>query len=140
MDKKAIEALIIRYQDEVMNGHNDDLLSEIFHPDFRGETDESELQMETHGVDVEAAREFMIEMRSKVADLHYTCSDMRWEGDELHVRWTMEGVHVGTLMGIPPTNRRFTFSYPNRSRFKDGRIITACSDWDPQELARVLGA
>ncbi|MGI5531250.1 ester cyclase [Streptomyces syringium] len=130
--------MIIRYQDEVMNGHNDDLLSEIFHSDFRGETDESALQMETHGVDVKAAREFMVEMRSKVSELRYTISEMRWEGEELHLRWTMEGIHTGTLMGIPPTNRRFTFSYPNRSRFKDGRIISACSDWDPEELSRIL--
>ncbi|MDT0454461.1 ester cyclase [Streptomyces sp. DSM 41527] len=140
MDKKSLENLITRYQDEVLNGHNDDLMTEIFHPDFRGETDESALQMETQGDDIQAARDFMVELRSKVAELRYTCTEMLWDGDVLRMQWTVDGIHTGTLMGFPPTNRRFTFSYPNWARFKDGQIITARSEWDEKKLADTLSA
>ncbi|MFI6766059.1 ester cyclase [Streptomyces sp. NPDC050355] len=140
MNKKSLEDLIIRYQDEVLNGHRDDLLTEILHPEFRGETDESALEMETQGEDIQAARDFMVELRSKVAELRYTCTEMRWDGEVLRMQWTVDGVHTGTLMGFPPTNRRFTFSYPNWARFKDGRIIAARSEWDEQKLAALLSA
>ena len=44
-------------------------------------------------------------LRSAVGDLRATVTDLVAEDDRVGVFWRIEGVHRGTLFGVPPTGR-----------------------------------
>jgi steroid delta-isomerase-like uncharacterized protein len=45
------------------------------------------------------------------------------EADKVAVRWTVNGTHLGTLMGIPPTERPVEFTGATIHRLADGKIV-----------------
>lgn len=133
-DREKCESVLVRYIDEVLNKHNDDLLPEVFHPEFEHETDESALGFEHDGRDLEGIKLGMIEMREKL-DPTYHAEIIRWEDDTVILDWRFEGVHKATVMGLVATNRPFVITYTGWCRFKDNKMVAAKSDFDP---ARVL--
>ncbi|MEJ2704230.1 MAG: ester cyclase family protein, partial [Sedimentisphaerales bacterium] len=56
-------------------------------------------------------------------DMRVTAENIMAEGDKVAVRWTVNGTHLGELMGVPPTGRPVTFTGMTIHRFADGKII-----------------
>jgi steroid delta-isomerase-like uncharacterized protein len=56
-------------------------------------------------------------------DMRVTAENVVAEGDKVAVRWTVNGTHLGALMGVPPTGRSVTFDGTTLYRFADGKII-----------------
>ncbi len=138
-DRVQCEVTLQRYIDEVLNQRHDERIEEFFHPDFRHETDESALKFENTDVDLQGIQAGMAEMRDKL-DPRYEAEVIRWDGDIVHLDWTFRGVHQGEVMGLAPTNKPFVVTYPGWTRFKDGRIISARSDWDPVRTLEAVKA
>jgi predicted ester cyclase len=138
-DRARCEVTLHRYIDEVLNERHDERIEEFFHPDFRHETDETALQFENTDVDLEGIQAGMAEMRDKL-DPKYEAEVIRWEGDIVHLDWTFRGAHKGEVMGLAPTNKAFVVNYPGWTRFKDGKIISARSDWDPVSTLEAVKA
>jgi len=73
-------------------------------------------------------------------DLHVTIDDMVAEGDKVAARVTWTGTHKGEIMGIPPTNKKVTFSLITISRIAGGKIVEDHGQFDALGLMRQLGA
>jgi len=72
-------------------------------------------------------------------DMHVTIDDMVAEGDKVAVRTTWTGTHKGEIMGIPPTNKKVTFSLITISRIAGGKIMDDHGQFDALGLMRQLG-
>jgi steroid delta-isomerase-like uncharacterized protein len=56
-------------------------------------------------------------------DFRVTTESIIAEGDKVAVRWTVNGTHLGELMGIPPTGKPVTFTGITIHRLADGKIV-----------------
>jgi steroid delta-isomerase-like uncharacterized protein len=56
-------------------------------------------------------------------DFRVTTHNIIAEGDKVAVRWTVNGTHLGELMGIPPTGRPVMFTGMTIHRLADGKIV-----------------
>jgi steroid delta-isomerase-like uncharacterized protein len=56
-------------------------------------------------------------------DFRVTVENIMTEGDKVAVRWTVNGTHLGPLMGIPPTGRSVTFVGITIHRLANGKIV-----------------
>jgi predicted ester cyclase len=72
-------------------------------------------------------------------DMHVTIDDMVAEGDKVAARVTWTGTHKGEIMGIPPTNKKVTFSLITISRIAGGKIVEDHGQFDALGLMRQLG-
>ena len=61
------------------------------------------------------------------------------EDDRVVMIYTARGVHTGEFMGHPPTQRSFEVTGMSRYVIRDGRIVTARSNWDTLGLLKQLG-
>jgi predicted ester cyclase len=72
-------------------------------------------------------------------DNHTTLDDMVVEGDKAVVRYTTTGTHKGAFMGIPPTNKKVTFSTIEIDRFAGGKVVEAWERYDTLSIMQQLG-
>jgi predicted ester cyclase len=55
--------------------------------------------------------------------VHVSVDDLVAEGDRVIVFWKIEGVHVGTIFGVPATGKRFTGHSISWLTVKDGQVV-----------------
>src|SRR5919202_5120284 len=73
-------------------------------------------------------------------DLQVTVEHLIAEGDLVASRVTVTGTHQGTLMGMPATGRRVTFTSTNISRVANGKLVEHWGNSDQLGLLQQLGA
>jgi len=89
--------------------------------------------------DLKDFKQMESEMFDAFPDMHVTLDDMVAEGDKVATRTTWTGTHKGEFMGIPPTNRKVTFSLIVIDRFAGGKIVEDHGQWNALDLMRQLG-
>jgi steroid delta-isomerase-like uncharacterized protein len=72
-------------------------------------------------------------------DLKFTVDDTVSEGDKLVVSWTITGTHRGEFLGVPPTNRKVTFSGITINQIANGKILESTVIWDGLGLLKQFG-
>lgn len=73
-------------------------------------------------------------------DLRVSIEDLFAEGDQVAVRWRATGTHTGTLLGIPPSGKRFQFDGMSIFRIDDAKVAEQWEAWDRFDLLQQLGA
>ena len=70
-------------------------------------------------------------MRAAFPDLEHKIEQQIAEGDIVATRVTMTGTHLGSFMGVPPTNKRISWSVLLMDQVVDGRIVLhhASNSW-----------
>jgi len=63
-------------------------------------------------------------------DLHFTISDMVFEGDRVAIRYTWTGTHKGEIKGNPPTNKKVTMWEVEIDRIAGSRFAEIWSRYD----------
>ena len=63
------------------------------------------------------------QMRAAFPDLRHRIDDQIAENDTVATRVTMTGTHLGSFMGVAPTNRQMTWNVLLMDRVVDGRIV-----------------
>lgn len=76
-------------------------------------------------------------LRPALSNLNVTIHDQIAEGDKVTTRKTVSGVHTGTLLGVPATQRDVAISVIDIVRIQDGRFA---EHWGFNNLAAVLAA
>jgi steroid delta-isomerase-like uncharacterized protein len=72
-------------------------------------------------------------------DLHFEVDDTITEKDKLVVYWTITGTHGGEFLGVPPTNKKVSFSGITINQIRNGKIIESTVIWDGLGLLEQFG-
>ncbi|MDQ4101228.1 MAG: ester cyclase [Thermoproteota archaeon] len=67
-------------------------------------------------------RQFIIGLSKAFPDLHFKIEDILAEDDKVAYRLTVNGTHKGEFQGIPPTNKKVSFSSTGISNIVDGKV------------------
>ena len=77
-------------------------------------------------MDWNSHKPFIIGLSKAFSDLHFKVEDILAEGDKVAYRLTVTGTHKGEFQGIPPTNKKVSFTSTGISNIVDGK---AAEDW-----------
>jgi steroid delta-isomerase-like uncharacterized protein len=132
---EELKATTRRLWEEIWPGGDVAALTSVLHPD-------SVNHEAPPGTDpgVEGAVQTMQWLRSAFSDQRYEIHQMIAEGDTVAVHLTHHGRHTGEFMGIPPTDRSFSYRHVHILRFEDGRSIEHWAVRDDATLVRQLRA
>ena len=71
----------------------------------------------------EQATQMMVQVSAASPDVRYSIDELVAEGDKVVNRYTMEGTHNGSYMGIPATGKRFVVKGVEINRIADREIV-----------------
>jgi steroid delta-isomerase-like uncharacterized protein len=132
VDKVAVHR---RYNDEVINQGNLDLIDTIFTPDY--------VDHFSGGPDIPGPaglKQFVGMFRGSFPDAQFTVEDRIVEENRIAVRWRMHGTHRGDFQGIPPTGNLVTITGIAIHRFAGDQIQESWDCYDALGLLQQLGA
>ena len=113
---------------ELWNVAGPDGVDEVFAEDFHDE----QLAERLNGpVTLEAFKVSLRGLMEAMGHAQFEQHETIAEGDSVAVRWTVRGVHQGSLWGMPPTGEPFAIEGMNVFRVRDGRIVERRSFLDP---------
>jgi predicted ester cyclase len=157
MSMETNKATVRRYIEEVWNGGNLDAFDELVVEAERGAVATS-----SHGNSAGQMKKLLEFYRSAFPDLQVCIEQLLAEGDAVMVRWTLRGTHrgvfrgipamdavlgtpvgehhIGTLMVIPPTERRVSFHGVLIFQMGGGKIASVWVLLAELDALRQLGA
>jgi predicted ester cyclase len=95
--------------------------------------------LEPAPLDSEAWTRFLAGFVEAFPDLQLTVEDAVAEGELVAQRIHFEGTHTGEFQGLPPTQRKVSFSGLELNRFVDGRVAEHWFQMDSLTLLQQLG-
>jgi predicted ester cyclase len=90
-------------------------------------------------MDWNSHKQFIIGLSKAFPDLHFKIEDIVAEGDKVAYRLTVSGTHKGEFQGIPPTNKKVSFSSTGVSKIVDDKVAEDWVDADTLGLMQQLG-
>jgi steroid delta-isomerase-like uncharacterized protein len=135
MSTEENKAIVRRFAEEIWNEKRLDRADEIMAQDY---IDHGAMPEQAPGLEGFKRKGAM--WVAAVPDLVVRTKDLFAEGDRVAVRWTAEGTHQGTLLGIPPRGRRFHFAGMSIFRLAEGKVAEQWEAWDKLDLMQQLGA
>jgi steroid delta-isomerase-like uncharacterized protein len=88
---------------------------------------------------VEGAREFIAMLHTGMSEIRYTVEDLIAEGDRVVYRWTLQGIHTGVLMGVPPSGRTIRITGMDMFRLVSGKIVESWVSTDALGMLQQIG-
>lgn len=79
---------------------------------------------------ISGVREFVAGMASGSPDFQYSIDDLIAEGDQVDLRWTFKGTHLGAFLGIAATGKIVTVAGATTLRMAGGKIVEHSGRWD----------
>ena len=129
MSIESNKALLRRWVDEVVNGHDLDLVDELADADYVG-----------IGGTRKGYKEQAKAVRDSIPDFHHTVEELVAEGDKVWVRYTLRGTHTGgAFLGLPATGKQFEVENVCIYRITDGKIAESWGIVNMFGLCRQLG-
>lgn len=86
-----------------------------------------------------AYRHVLAGFRSAFPDSALRVEEEIAEGEKVALRWTFSGTHKGSLMGIPATGKRVTWTGITIYRIVDGRVVEEQGEEDFVGFFRQVG-
>jgi steroid delta-isomerase-like uncharacterized protein len=117
MKPSDVDAFIRTYTEEVWNKRDPAAMARFYSPAYA--------HHDVSRPDVRSLAEYQQWARDLIAalpDLHVQIEDVISEGNKSVKRWTATGHHRGALAGIPPTNKKISFSGVSSYRIQEGKI------------------
>lgn len=92
-----------------------------------------------HGFDGPNDREVWLagdlELKASLTGYRLDVLDQITEGNKVVTRWTLGGIHTGTILGIPPSGREVHLSGISIDRIEDGKSV---EHWSEGNFGRFL--
>ncbi|SKC93354.1 ester cyclase [Paraburkholderia hospita] len=88
---------------------------------------------------IEGFKAGLKQIRAAFPDWTHHIESVVAKDDRVSGTWTLSCTHLGTFMGLPPTQRPITMSEAGFMRFADGRMIEGWFIGDGLALAQQLG-
>ena len=121
---------------EAYNARDDAGEADVRAPGYVGHAPAS---LEPEPLGSEAWVAFLAGFTRGFPDLQLTIEDAVGEGDLVAQRVHFSGTHTGEFQGLPPTNRKVSFSGLELNRFEDGRVVEHWFQLDALGLLQQLG-
>jgi steroid delta-isomerase-like uncharacterized protein len=113
------KVLARRYFEEIVNERRLDILEDIVAEDA---IDEARAFSGGSG-NREDFRQHALWLWENVQDVKVTVTDLVAEDERVVVYWRIEGIHKGTIFGVPGTGKAFTGNSISTLTFQDGKVI-----------------
>ncbi|MDJ1430601.1 ester cyclase [Halostagnicola sp. A-GB9-2] len=130
------KTLVRRDPEEIWTDGNLDAIDEIFAETFvlhDPSTDERQQGPQEY-------REYVETYREAFPDVAYEVEAVIGEGEMVALRYTAQGTHEGSFMGIEPTDERVSVSGMEMYRVEDGKIAEMWTNYDALGLLQEVGA
>jgi predicted ester cyclase len=121
---------------QVLNERDDAAEADVRGPDYVAYAPAS---LESAPLDSEAWARFLSGFVEGFPDLRITVEDAVGEGNLVAQRVHFEGTHTGEFQGLPPTQRKVSFSGLELNRFVEGRVEEHWFQLDALTLLQQLG-
>jgi predicted ester cyclase len=131
------KALIKRWFEEVWNQGRQEVIEQLRAPHAMG-AGLGEGNTKTQGSAEFTV--FFLNLRGTFPDLRVSIEDILAEGDKVAVRFSVEGTHSGTALGVTPTGRKVQFSGMTIARIAGGQIVEGWNNLDQLGLLTQIGA
>lgn len=122
--------VVFRLVDEVVNGGEYAVVRELLSPEFA---------IHKAGMSFppgpEALKMAVREWRDAFPDYRVSVIQLIAEGEYVTVLYSAEGTHTGSLRGMPPTGKAFTYVGAEVHRVVDGLVTES---WLADDLPRIL--
>ena len=136
MSTEENRAVVRRFIDEVFNRGDVEVAREVLSEDYSHQ-DPATGEM---GSGIEGLEQMVRFYREAFPDYRIRVEEQIAEGDKVVERWTGQGTHQGTLMGIPPTGRTVTADGISIHRLAGGKIVETRTVFDSAGMLRQIGA
>ncbi len=131
MSIKMNKATAVRFITEVWNAGDFEVADAVIHPDY---------VVPGIGQGPEAVKRNVTTFRAAFPDLVWTIDEVIGEGDQVAMRLTLHGTHLGPFRGIAPTGRSVTMQEMVFWRLVDGQLHTGWFQADMLGIRMQLGA
>jgi steroid delta-isomerase-like uncharacterized protein len=91
-------------------------------------------------MDWNSHKQFIVGLSKAFPDLQLKIEDILAEGNKVAYRLTVTGTHKGEFQGIPPTDKKVSFSSTGVSNIVDGKVEEDWVDADVMGLMQQIGA
>jgi steroid delta-isomerase-like uncharacterized protein len=135
-DPAANEAMVLYFVQEFWNEQNVAGLDYTHSPDFIGHNP----VIPGSPLPVQMYKHVCLLHLAAFPDFRVTVDNIMAEADKVAVRWTVNGTHLGPLMGIPPTARAVEFTGMTTYRFADGKIVENWWSYDALGMMQQITA
>ena len=126
----ANKALVRRFITEVFEQGRPDAVDELCADDFIGHT--------WGNADRDGLKAAMARVAKGLADAHFEIEDMIAEGDQVAVRLTARGRHVGEFTGMPASGKTYEIGEIHIFRIRDGKVVEHWHQFDSASLMKQL--
>jgi steroid delta-isomerase-like uncharacterized protein len=115
---RSIVELVTTFYGELWNSWNDSLVEDILSADFefRGSLGDT-----TSGL--KEWRRYRDRIRSCAPDFHNHILELIADGDRAAARLRYSGTHLGTMLAVPASSRRFSYDGAAFFAAADGRLV-----------------
>lgn len=128
MSESTNVAVTRRWFEEVWNQRNDALVHELMDPEGIGHLE---------GLDTRGPQAFL-EARGMLIkafpDFHITVEDLIAQGEQVAVRWSVEGTHRGDLLHLKATHKPIAIRGITWIKFKNGKLYEGWDCWNQGKL------
>lgn len=134
MSAATNKALAQRWIEEVWNKGDLALIDELIAPNYTLHDPTRPGLQGRQGI-----RESVAAFRAAFPDLRFSIEDQVAEGDQVVIRYTVQGTHQGPLMGIPATGKYGVLTGIDIYRISNEQIAEAWSNWDTLRMLQQMG-
>lgn len=135
MSLESNKALVRRWYDAFINGHDVDVLDDLLAPGFA-----SHFLSGAPGRTRDELKEIDGRMFAAFPNLRVTVEDMVADGDRIAVRYSSYGTHRGNALGIPATGQVAESTGMDFFRIANGKIAERWVEMDLTGLLMRIGA
>ena len=127
-------AVVSRIWNEIWNKGILDASDDVFTKDYLGHLP----IMTVHGP--EEFKNLVKVYLTAFPDVHLTVEDAFGTGDRVTVRWVSRGTHLGTMMGIPPSNNKVEVMGISIFRMEASQVAEEWEGFDTLGMMQQIGA
>jgi predicted ester cyclase len=132
-DPEASRAVVARFVDEVLTGHDLEALAELASPDVL--IHPAAMPCEAGYYGITGARRWLEASWDAFRDLAVTGYSTVAQGDIVAVRWSARGTSTGNFLMLPPTGGKVEYSGVSMYRVEDDKIAEI---WDTRNTLGIM--
>ena len=135
MSEQRNKEVVRSFVEAVLNGGEDDRMSEFFGPDA---VDHFAFGSQASGI--EEMKDAVVSLRGAFPDATFAIEDLIAEGDKVVTRSIFTGTHRGNFLGMAATGNAVSFSVITVTRMADGKQTERWGMYDQMAMMQQLGA